>query len=128
MIVFNRKMDRKSQPNLKKRYAQLVDQLSRIGLVLPGTIAERRIIGQASKKQIDRKNYGPYYQWTRKVNGKTITANLSKAQVDLFQKAVDNNRKFEQILSEMRQISIQRLENETQSVKRRKLRPLLPLN
>jgi hypothetical protein len=114
-------MNRKSEPNLEKRYAQLVDQLGRMGLVLAGTITERWIIGQASKKQIDRKKYGPYYQWTRKVNGKTITVNLSGAQVDLFQKAVDNNRKFEQILSEMRQISIYRLENETQSVKRRRL-------
>jgi uncharacterized iron-regulated protein len=114
-------MDRKSQPNLKRRYTQLADQLSRMGAVLPGTITERRILGQASKKQVDRKKYGPYYQWTRKVNGKTITVNLSEAQVDLFQKAIDNNRKIDQILSEMKQISIQRLENETQSVKRRSL-------
>jgi uncharacterized iron-regulated protein len=113
-------MNRPSQQNLKKRYAQLTDQLSRMGLVLPGTLTERTIIGQASKKQMDRKKYGPYYQWTRKVNGKTITVNLSKAQVDLFRKAIDNNRKSEQILSEMRRISIQRLENETQSVKRRR--------
>src|SRR4030065_2022436 len=128
MIIFKRKMDRPSQQNLKKRYAQLADQLSRIGRVLPGTITTRRIIGQASKKQIDRKKYGPYYQWTRKVNGKTITVNLSEAQLDLFRKAIDNKRKFEQILSEMIQISIQRLENETQSVKRRRQWPLLTLN
>jgi len=114
-------MDSKSQSNLKRRYTQLVDQLSRTGAVLPGTITERRIIGQASQKQVDRKKYGPYYQWTRKVNGKTITVNLSEAQVDSFQKAVDNNRKIEQILSEMKQISLQRLENDTQSVKRRRL-------
>jgi hypothetical protein len=50
MIIFKRKMDRKSQPNLEKRYAQLVDQLGHIGLVLPGTITARRIIGRASKK------------------------------------------------------------------------------
>ena len=114
-------MDRKSQRNLKRRYAQLIDQLSRMGPVLPGTITERRIIGRASKKQIDRKKYGPYFQWTRKVNGKTTTVNLSEVQVDLFQRAIDNNRKIEQILSEMKKISIQRLENETQSVKRRRL-------
>jgi len=114
-------MDSKPQSNLKRRYTQLVDQLSRTGAVLPGTITERRIIGQASQKQVDRKKYGPYYQWTRKVNGKTVTVNLSEAQVDLFQKAIDNNRKIEQILSEMKQISIQRLENETQNVKRRRL-------
>jgi len=113
-------MNRPAQQNLKKRHAQLADQLSRMGLVLPGTITERTIIGQASKKQMDRKKYGPYYQWTRKVNGKTITVNLSKAQIDLFRKAINNNRKSEQILSEMRRISIQRLENETQSVKRRR--------
>ena len=95
-------MNRPSQQNLKKRHAQLAVQLSRMGLVLPGTITERTIIGQASKKQMDRKKYGPYYQWTRKVNGKTITVNLSKAQVDLFRKAINNNRKSEQILSEMR--------------------------
>jgi hypothetical protein len=113
-------MNRSSQPNLQKRYAQLADQLSYMGPVLPGSITERRIIGQASKKQIDRKKYGPYYQWTRKVNGKTVTVNLSAAQVDLFRKAIDNNRRLEQILREMREISLQRLENDTQSVKRRR--------
>jgi hypothetical protein len=113
-------MNRSSQPNLQKRYAQLADQLSYMGPVLPGSITERRIIGQASKKQIDRKKYGPYYQWTRKVNGKTVTVNLSGAQVDLFRKAIDNNRRLEQILREMREISLQRLENDTQSVKRRR--------
>lgn len=113
-------MNRPSQQNLKKRYAQLADQLSRMELILPGTITERTIIGQASKKQMDRKKYGPYYQWTRKINGKTFTVNLSKTQVNLFQKAIDNNRKSEQILNEMRRISIQRLETETQGVKRRK--------
>ncbi len=113
-------MNRSSQPNLQKRYAQLADQLSYMGPVLPGSITERRIIGQASKKQIDRKKYGPYYQWTRKVNGKTVTVNLSEAQVDLFRKAIDNNRRLEQILREMREISLQRLENDTQSVKRRR--------
>jgi len=64
MIIFKRKMDRPSQQNLKKRYAQLADQLSRMGRVLPGTITERTIIGQASKKQIDRKKYGPYYYYS----------------------------------------------------------------
>ncbi len=103
-------MDRPSQQNLKKRYAQLADQLSRMGRVLPGTITERTIIGQASKKQIDRKKYGPYYQWTRKVNGKTITVNLSEAQVDLFRKAIDNKRKFEQILSEMQHCPVRFLQ------------------
>ena len=114
-------MDRKSQPNLTRRYAQLIDQLNRMGPVLPGTITERRIMGRASKEQIDRKKYGPYYQWTRKVNGKTIMVNLSAAQIDLFQKAIENIRKFEQILREIKLISLQRLENETQSVKRRRL-------
>jgi predicted transcriptional regulator len=113
-------MNRSSQPNLQKRYAQLADQLSYMGPVLPGSITERRIIGQASKKQSDRKKYGPYYQWTRKVNGKTVTVNLSEAQVDLFRKAIANNRRLEQILREMREISLQRLENDTQSVKRRR--------
>ena len=113
-------MNRSSQSNLQKRYTQLADQLSYMGPVLPGSITERRIIGQASKKQIDRKKYGPYYQWTRKVYGKTVTVNLSGAQVDLFRKAIDNNRRLEQILREMREISLQRLENDTQSVKRRR--------
>ena len=34
--------------------------------------------------------HGPYYIWTRKENGKTITRSLSKKQADYCKKAIQN--------------------------------------
>ena len=66
------------------------------------------------------KTLGPYYQWTFKREGKTVTNNLSKAQVRRFQKAIDANKNVEGILKELRELSREILEATTKGVERRK--------
>jgi hypothetical protein len=64
---------------LEQRHRALLSELADLGLVLRGTIAKRRTrCGQptcrcaASPPQL----HGPYYVWTRKVAGKTVTAHV----------------------------------------------------
>jgi hypothetical protein len=45
------------------------------------------------------------YRWTRKVNKKTFTVSLSKAQAELIATAIDSHRKLEDLLKEMRALS-----------------------
>ena len=107
---------------LERRYRKLRSRLAVIGPVLQGTITERTIVREDPYAPGEQKTYGPYYQWTFKEKGKTRTVNLSASQVKVFQKAIDNQRKMERILSEMRQLSLEICEAKTEGVKRRKTR------
>jgi hypothetical protein len=49
--------------------------------------------------------HGPYWQWTRAVNGKTLTRNLTQEQAGLYQQWIDNRRRLTKILAEMDKIS-----------------------
>jgi hypothetical protein len=94
--------------------------LPKLGPIVQGTITERTITKPAPDDAKRTRTIGPYYQWTFKRNAKTVTVNLSAAQAKTFQQAIDNNRKFEAILQEMRTISRTILEATTQGVKKRK--------
>ena len=105
---------------MKRRYAQLATRLSKLGFILQGTITERTIIRPDPKAPKKQKTYGPYYQWTFKRAGKTVTINLTAPQAKTYQRAIDNHRKMEDMLEQMRTLSLQILEAKTQGVKKRK--------
>ncbi len=113
------KKDRKTE-SLNKRYRKLSSQLGQIGPVLQGTISERTIVREDPYAPGEEKIYGPYYQWTFKEKGKTRTVNLSAQQVKVFRKAIDNQRKMDQIIKEMRELSLKICEAKTAGVRRRK--------
>lgn len=109
---------------LRRRYGRLAARVARLGLglVLQGTITERTIDRPDRVDHQRRKVYGPYYQWTWKHEGKTITVNLTASQARAFQRAIDNHRKLTALLGEMRTLSRQILEATTVGVKKRKPR------
>ena len=100
---------------LERRYRELAEKLAGIGPVLQGTITERTI-------EKEGRTYGPYYQWTFKREGKTVTVNLTASQAELFQKAIDNNREMENTIKEIRELSLAICEAKTEGVKKRKPR------
>jgi hypothetical protein len=109
---------RPSAKRLRRRFRNLAARLGRTDWILLGTIHERRIpapgrIGRMAK------TYGPYYQWTFKRQGRTITVNLSAAQVSAFRTAIRRQRAVEALLDEMRSISRRFLEATTPGVLKR---------
>ena len=105
---------------MQKRYTQLTTRLSKLGLVLQGTITKRTITRPDPKAPKKQKTYGPYYQWTFKRAGKTVTVNLTASQAKTYQRAINNHRKMEKITEQMRTLSLKILEAKTQGVKKRK--------
>ena len=105
-----------------KRYQRLARGLARTGLLLQGTITELRLRRPDPRRPGKQKTYGPYYQWTWKEQGKTVTRRLTPRQAKLFQQAIANHRRLEQLLQEMRQLSRQIFEASTEGVKTRKAR------
>ena len=60
----------------------------------------------------------PYYQWSSKAQGKTITRTLTKDEADLYQEWIENDRKLRFILKEMRRTS----EHATQLILKQKIK------
>ena len=98
-----------SLERLELRHRALLSELADIGLVLRGSIARRmtrcgqpRCRCKASPPQL----HGPYYLWTRKVAGKTVTAQLSPEQAALCQAWSHNMRKLDRIVRELQAIGL----------------------
>ena len=100
----------------------LLRQIAALGPVLQGTITERVIVREDPNAPGKTKEYGPYYQWTRKKEGKTVTVNLSASQHKVYTKAIDEHRKLEEYLEQLREASLHLLEATTQGVHKRKTR------
>ena len=83
---------------LRRHYQQLKADLARVDWICQGTALARHEARRASKP-------GPYYQWTRKQKNKTQTVNLSAQQYRRLQRAIAQNRKVENILRRMRELS-----------------------
>ena len=105
-----------------RRIDQLRKQLASIDLILPGSIYKRMIHKEDPKASGSLKTIGPYYQWTWKKKGKTVTINLTEEQARKYQKAIDTQRTLTRIIKELRMLSLQVLENTTNSVKRKTIK------
>lgn len=96
-----------------RQIANELTQLARAGQLLPGSIQQRHTRcgkpGCACTADPPRP-HGPYWQWTRKVAGKTITRRLTPQQSDRYQPWIDNDRRIHQLLARLEQIGIARLE------------------
>jgi len=94
----------------QKNYQQLQRALAGIGYFRRGTLLKRFMAcgkpGCACQATPPRL-HGPYYQWTRKVDGKTVTVRLSREQADLMAGWIATGRELDRIVAEMERISLQ---------------------
>lgn len=62
---------------------------------------------QAAASQAAPQLHGPYWQWTRKVKGKTVTVTLSESQAAMLREWLENGRLYDRQLAELEQLSVQ---------------------
>ena len=97
----------------ERRYQELAAQLATIGLIYSGSVTRRytHCGTPGCKCHADPPQpHGPYYQWTAKDNGKTITRRLNPTEAELYQEWIDNDRQLRRILQQMRQIAVKAAE------------------
>jgi hypothetical protein len=89
--------------------------LLRRGEILPGSIQQRMTrcgrAGCACQADPPRP-HGPYWQWTRKVRGKTVTRRLTSEQIERYQPWVESDRRIRELLRALEAIGIERFEAE----------------
>ena len=96
MISMN-KNTKTTQPiaQLQRQYEQWRRPLGRIGLISQGSVQDRSA----------RRGGGAGYQWTRKVDQKTITVSLTSEQFDELKEAVGNYQKLRRQIRELEKLA-----------------------
>jgi hypothetical protein len=84
-------------------------ELAQIGFAMPGTLLERTMrCGKpncrchADPPQL----HGPYHQWTRKIDGKTVTRNLTAEQAARYRPWFDNARRLRELTAELEALTL----------------------
>ena len=91
------------------RYEQLKQSIADIGLIRRGSIVKRLTsCGKPGCRcQADPPElHGPYYQWTRKVRGKTVTVRLTRAEAALIKAWIVNGRQLTKLVAQMERVSL----------------------
>jgi hypothetical protein len=93
----------------RRRHNEIVRALAQTGFVLPGTLLERH--NRCGKpncrcKQDPPTLHGPYYQWTRKVDGKTVTRLLTGEQTERYRDWFANAQRARQLIAELETLSL----------------------
>jgi hypothetical protein len=95
---------------LRARYAKHAAALAQVGFMLKGSVVQRflpcgnpgcRCHGDPPQL------HGPYWQWTSKVRGKTVTRMLSGEHARRYHEWIANWKRFEQIAETMHDLSAQ---------------------
>jgi hypothetical protein len=99
----------KPQPSETLRHRQIVAALATTGLALPGNVVTRFMpCGKTTCrcKAHPPQLHGPYHQWTRKIDGKTVTRWLSAEQAARYLPWFQNARRLRELLTELEAISL----------------------
>src|SRR5260370_18829831 len=87
-----------------RKIAAEMAAIARSGMVLPGSITERRTRcghRNCGCRADPPRLHGPYWQWTRKVAAKTVCRLLSPGQRCDFQAWIDNDRRLPDLLARL---------------------------
>jgi hypothetical protein len=89
--------------------AALISRLAAAGFALPGTLLERRTSCRKPNCRCTADPpvlHGPYWQWTRKRDGKTITINLTPDQAARYQPWFTAARDIRDTLAAIERLSL----------------------
>jgi Family of unknown function (DUF6788) len=92
---------------LEKRHKELTEQISEVGIVAAGSVTRRytRCTSVGCHCNADPPTpHGPYWQWTAKQNGKTVTRRLSAREAELYQEWIGNDRRIRALLAQLRSV------------------------
>ncbi len=104
-------MDEAPKPrrNETRQHERIVAAFAQTGLALPGNVVTRSLpcgkMGCRCKADPPQL-HGPYHQWTRKIDGKTVSRWLSAEQAVRYAPWFGNARRLRQLLTELESLSL----------------------
>jgi hypothetical protein len=113
MLVFDKRSDmartsaKERLAEYDRRHRELAAQIAEIGIVAAGSVTRRytRCTSAGCRCNADPPApHGPYWQWTAKVNGKTVTRRLTAREAQLYQEWIANDRRIRALLAQIRKV------------------------
>lgn len=98
-------------------YKELAARIGGLGLIHHGSVVHRHAAAPAGATE-RKTGRAPFYQWSSKVNGKTVTRTLSAEEAELYREWIENDRELRQIIKDMREAS----ERATRAILREKVK------
>ena len=100
---------------LRHDYAAVKAQIQALGYVIPGTLQKRQYRCGKPNCRCATQNllHGPYYQWTRKVNGKTVNLNLDKEAVPKVKEWIKNHQRLRKLCRRLEKTALALLQTST---------------
>jgi hypothetical protein len=95
---------------LKGELERLAQELSDIGFTSAGSLVKRytHCASEGCRCNAEPPQpHGPYWQWSRAVDGKTVTRRLTEDQVPLYREWIANRRRFRSVVARMEAVSEQ---------------------
>ena len=89
--------------------ARIAAELASLGPALPGSLIERHVrCGRANCRcHADPPVlHGPYWQWTRKTGGKTVTRLVADDQLDDYRQWLDNHRRLRALVAVLEALTL----------------------
>lgn len=92
----------------RNKHQKLSAKLSEIDFIWSGNIQQRYLTcgkPNCTCKKDPEARHGPYAYWTSKEANKTVSRLLSPEEADLLEEWIENRRKLEAIVREMKKLS-----------------------
>src|SRR3954470_6632827 len=102
-------MTEPTTPDDDRRRDELLAEIAGLGYCLPGTLTERytRCSSTGCRCRHDTPVlHGPYYTWTRKINGKTVTRTLTAEQADRYRPWFNAARRLRALTAQPEALSL----------------------
>jgi hypothetical protein len=100
-----------------KAQAAIAERLAAAGFALPGSLVERTMAcgkpGCRCTAEPPRL-HGPYNQWTRKIDGRTVTRRLDDEQMERYGAWFANARRIRDLVAELETLSLRIAERDEQ--------------
>ena len=95
--------------NARRAYDKLKQALLELDFVRPASVVKRFMpFGKPSCRCMGKppRLHGPYYQWSYKLRGKTVSMRLTPEQAKLCEEWVQNHRRLKNIIRKMETLSL----------------------
>lgn len=98
----------------RRERERIAREIAEIDYALPGSIVERMMRCGSPRctrcKDDPPRLHGPYWQWSRKVDGKTVSKMLSEEQLARYRPWLNNARRLRELVAELEALTIRTVE------------------
>jgi hypothetical protein len=102
--------------------AKIAAALGEVGFALPGTLSTQSYRCGKTNCRCHAEPptlHGPYVQWTRKINNKTVTRRLSAEELSEYQQLFDNAKRLRGLVADLQALTLSLVEEKSPTARER---------